>query len=291
MNRDEFLRERMTGIGGSDAAAVLNLSQRKTVLDVYLEKRGELAPFVDNDATRWGQLLEPAVRQEYAERTGRIVTQPSRMLRHEKWPFVIGHPDGLIPDAQRGYEGKTARTDKGWGEPGTDQVPEDYVLQVQHYMLLTELPVFDIVVLIGGQDFRMYEVPADRELQELLLDAEHDVWQRVQRGEPPEPTWEHPATNAALRALYPGTNGNVIDATESDAAWRRVLEESNEYASSYKAQAETAKAHLLWRMESAAALRFPDGKCLRRREVKREGYTVEATKYIDARITTFKESK
>jgi hypothetical protein len=57
-----------------------------------------------------------------------------------------------------------------------------------------------------------------------------------------------------------------------------------EYATAYEKQAETAKAHLMWRMEEAAILDFGDGKCLRRKEVKRKGYVVEDTTYVDARV-------
>jgi predicted phage-related endonuclease len=138
---------------------------------------------------------------------------------------VIGHPDGLVLEAGRGWEGKTARTDRGWGEQGTDQVPQAYLIQVQHYMVLTALPVFDVDVLIGGQDERHYEVPADRELQEMIVEAEHDLWQRIQRGEPPNRIGST-AHGAALRKLYPGTDGSTIKASESDIAWRRVMLEA-----------------------------------------------------------------
>ena len=32
---------------------------------------------------------------------------------------------------------KTARYGKGWGEPGTDAIPDYYALQVHHYMTIT----------------------------------------------------------------------------------------------------------------------------------------------------------
>jgi predicted phage-related endonuclease len=83
---DQFHANRSPGMGGSDAAPALNLSDHRTALDVYLEKKGQAAPFEDNNATRWGRLIEPVLRQQYAERTGRVVTQPREMLRHPKSP-------------------------------------------------------------------------------------------------------------------------------------------------------------------------------------------------------------
>jgi hypothetical protein len=42
-------------------------------------------------------------------------------------------------------------------------------------------------------------------------------------------------------------------------------------------------------MGTAAELSFADGKALRRREVTRKGYTVQASTYIDARFVAIKE--
>lgn len=190
MNREQWLAQRRTGIGGSDVAAILGLSRYATPLSVYQEKRGEIEPQADNDAMRWGRYLEPVVRQAYADETGNEVRVIDQIVRHPIYEHMIANLDGfVIPEAgpRRVFEAKTARTADGWGEPGSDQIPQPYLLQVQHYMAVTGFIVADVAVLIGGSDFRLYEVPEDRELQEMLVGAEHDFWQRVQRGDPPEP--------------------------------------------------------------------------------------------------------
>lgn len=185
--REDWLKARTTGIGGSDVAAILGLSKWKTPLAVYQEKRGEIGPQPDNEAMKWGRYLEPVVRQAYADSTGREVRVPPDMLRHPEHSFMLANLDGFTDD-QRVVEIKTARTAEGWGEPGSDQVPQAYLLQVQHYMLVTAFPVADVAVLIGGSDFRLYEVEADRELQQMLVEAESEFWDRVQRADPPNPT-------------------------------------------------------------------------------------------------------
>lgn len=287
MNRDQFLRERMRGVGGSDSPALLGLSTRKTSLEVYLEKTGQLASEPDNVWTRAGRMLEPVVRQMYAEDTGRIVTQPKDMLVHPKHPYVIGHPDGLAEG--RLYEGKTARSDYGWGAQGSDEIPPDYTIQVQHYLAITAMPVADVAVLIGGSDFRIYEVPADLELQQLILDAIADFWPRVQRGEPPEPDYGAPHALRAVQALYRGTTGEVLIATEEQERWRKVHDEACDKGKHMEAVAEGAKARLLWDMGDAALLKFADGRVLRRKLTKRKGYTVEPIEFMDTRIVKDKE--
>jgi predicted phage-related endonuclease len=103
-----------------------------------------------------------------------------------RYPWALASLDG-IADGNRVVEVKTARTAEGWGEPGTAEIPEVYTLQVQHYLAVTELHVADVPVLIGGSDFRIYELTEDLELQTLLMEGERIFWQRVLEGNPPDP--------------------------------------------------------------------------------------------------------
>lgn len=274
---------RRTGIGGSDAAAAIGLNPYYSAVELWMEKRGELPPFEGNEATKWGKLLEPAVRQEYAEQTGRVVRLPPETLVHPKHTWVVCHPDGVTDDG-RLYEGKTARFPDGWGEPGSDAVPEQYLIQCQHSMLVTGLRVADLAVLIGGQDFRLYEIPADDGLQAAILDAETEFWTHVTRGTRPPLDHTSPGAIGVLRKLYPGTDGTTVRATPEVEADRKRLEEAKVLKKRAEAVEAEAKAGLLDFMKSAAVLRFADGSGFRRAVVERKGYVVEPTTYVDSRF-------
>lgn len=290
---------RREGLGGSDAAAALGLSPWKQPLELYLEKCGELPESAEeNERMLWGKLLEPVIRQRYSELTGRTVRlsagkaypQTDITLRHERFPWMFAHPDGITDDG-RLFEAKTTGSAEGWGEPGTDQVPQPYLIQVQHYLIVTKLPVADIAVLIGGQRYRQYEVPADRELQELILDGEQEFWQRIVDRRPPEPAFERADTIKLLRRLYPGTNGQRLVATQEQEEWRRVYAQASEQQALYQGVADGAKAHLLATMGEAALLAFSDGKSLRRKLIDKRGYSVAPTQYMDARFVADKEER
>lgn len=182
----EYLEERRKGIGGSDIGAIMGLSPWKTAFRVYQEKRKEVEDWKGNELTDWGLRLEPAIRQWYSDFTGRPVRVPEKILVSEKYPFLFASLDGFTDD-RRIVEIKTARSGKGWGEPGTDEVPDYYALQVQHYMIVTGFEVADIPVSIAGGPPELYEVPADRELQEMIIDACAAFWRRVEMGMPPDP--------------------------------------------------------------------------------------------------------
>lgn len=187
--RSEWLAERRTGIGGSDAAAIVGISKWRTPYEVWAEKRGELVEQEDNMDMLIGRALEPEIRQRYADKTGRVVMLPQGILRHPVHSWMLASLDGLTEDG-RVLEIKSARLGPDWGEPGTDEIPKTYLLQVQHYLAVTELPVADVAVMFKDRRtpaVEVYEVHADAELQAMLIEAEGAFWKCVVDGTPPPP--------------------------------------------------------------------------------------------------------
>jgi putative phage-type endonuclease len=187
MDRDKWLAERRSGIGGSDAAAALGLSRYRSPYQLWLEKRGQLAETPDNWSMRWGRALEADLRQHYSDITGRSVFLASGtgIVRHPTIPWMLCTPDGGTDD-KRLLEIKTSRSNEGWGEPGTDQVPEHYLLQVQHSLIVTGFVVADVVLGVYGVEPAIYHVEADPELHEAIIDGEREFWRYVESGEPPQ---------------------------------------------------------------------------------------------------------
>ena len=183
--RAQWLVNRRRGIGGSDVAAIMGLSPYRTPLDVYLDKIGEGADQPDNTAMKFGRLLEPVLLDLYQQETGQELIPVAVSYCHPQHDWMRASLDGAT--STRLVEIKTARSGDAWGEIGTDQVPDYYLLQVQHYMMVTGYTVADIAVLIGGSDFRIYTVYADTDLQQLLFDKERNFWLRVLDRIPPDP--------------------------------------------------------------------------------------------------------
>lgn len=257
MNREQWLEQRRTGIGGSDIAAILGLSRYKTPLQVWREKRGEVIDDADNAAMRWGRYLEPVVRQAYADETGREVLLPSGILRHPTRPFMVASLDGFTED-RRVFEAKTARTAEGWGEAGSDQVPQAYLLQVQWYMAITGFAVADVAALIGGSDFRVYPIEADAELHELMIDAAAEFWRSVERGEPPEPL----TVSDAVARWGRSSRADLVMA--DDAALRAIadLREIRTHRDQLERAEEAAKAIVLRALGECDTLVDAHGKTL-----------------------------
>lgn len=184
----EWHAARRTGVGGSDAATALGLSTWRSPYELYLDKLGELPPREPTDPQRWGHVMEPVILNAYARETGRRLITPRTTWRSEAHPWMIANLDAIAQDIEpRIVEAKNVRSAEGWGESGSDDIPMHYLLQVQHYMVVTAIPVADVAVLIGGQDFRVFEVHADPELQTMLVEGERDFWRRVETLDPPPP--------------------------------------------------------------------------------------------------------
>jgi putative phage-type endonuclease len=269
----EWHAARLTGIGGSDCPAILGISNWRTPFDVYLEKCGEgEREREDRLPMRWGKLLEPVIRQAYANETGREVRAVG-FLRHPTLSFIVGNPDGDCGD--RGLECKLDRWGRNWGEPGTDQVPLPYIAQAQHYMLLMpRWEAIDFGVPIGGWDFRIYTVPRDEAIQRQIVEAESEFWSRVMRREPPPPVSPADAIKRWGRLASKG----VVQATdEMQEAIERMRARKAAIAAATRLFDDDKTLIMTALGDSGDTLVGPDGEVLATWKLDKgaKGYTVE----------------
>lgn len=226
MSRETWLAERRGGIGGSDAAAILGVSKFSTAYDCWLDKTRELAPKEANEAMWWGSELEDLVARRYMIETGRKVWNPERIYYHEKWPVLRGTPDRLCIGAERGLEIKTtsAFNVAAFGEPGTDQIPEAYLLQVAVYMAITGFPAWDVAVLVGGNDFRIYTVRRDLEFEKWMVGELRVWWERYVEGNVPPPITGADSVADSLARAYPREQFTMIEPTPEIAGLATMLD-------------------------------------------------------------------
>jgi putative phage-type endonuclease len=238
MEHAQWLEERRKGIGGSDVAAIMGLSPFKTAYQVYREKRREVEDWQGNELTDWGKRMEPAIRQWYSDTTGRDVRLPDKIMYHEKYPFMLASLDGFTDD-RRIVEIKTARSGKHWGEPGTNQIPDYYAVQVHHYMIVTGFEVTDVPVSIAGGHPELYEVPADKEIHEMIIEACATFWKRVVDGNPPDPVTYADAVSRFGQLKSEGViqaDEKVIHAIEGLKSVREQMKELEEHEEAWKAR-------------------------------------------------------
>ncbi|MCI7450438.1 MAG: YqaJ viral recombinase family protein [Blautia sp.] len=179
ITREEWLQLRRKGIGGSDASVIMGKNPYRSILQLWEEKTGKL-PVTDegNEYTYWGNVMEPIIRKEFMNRTGLKVRQKHAMIFHKDYPYLFADVDGIVTD-ERGekciFEAKTASQYKA--EQWEDGVPEEYILQVQHYLEVCGMDKAYIAALIGGNKFVFHTIYRDEELIRNLVSREKEFWE------------------------------------------------------------------------------------------------------------------
>jgi putative phage-type endonuclease len=296
--REEWLAQRRTGIGGSDAAAALGQSPHMTATELYHVKVGTpLAPRDgDEERTEFGQLMENVIAAQYARRFDVKLRRKNAIVRHSKFPWMLANVDRLVEGKRKGVEiknvdGLAYRFNDEWGEPGTDQVPTAYLLQVTHYMCVLDYPEWDLAACIGGNKLATYHLARDPELEDMLIEGEREFWQHVKAQEPPELDYRHATAIPFLKRLYAGSNGETVHLPAEAEAMHYAKLDFDEQEKLMKAGSDAARARLLAMTGNAAVGILPHGGAYTRKIVERAAYSVEASKYIDFRYSKTKGAK
>lgn len=202
-SREEWLKGREKTIGGSEAAAAINLSRWMTARDLWARKTGREDPpdLSDNPFVAYGTKKEPYLRQDFAMDFPEydVQFQENAILYSKKHTFMAYSPDGLIYDRQTHKRGileiKThaiMRSDdwKAWRESiGIDE----YFVQVLHGLIVTG---FDFVELRAElkrspsyKQIRTYRIDVQdegiREQMEEILQQEEEFMKYVKADEEP----------------------------------------------------------------------------------------------------------
>ena len=105
---------------------------------------------------------------------------------------MIATPDAFIdgPDGRRLLQIKTAtsRSLRGWGEQGSDQVPDMYLIQCQHEMAVMDATVCTLALLVDGRNMRTYTIKRDEALIDLIVEKESSIIEYLKTGSLPPRT-------------------------------------------------------------------------------------------------------
>lgn len=209
MDRIEWLQLRKSGIGGSDASAILGFNRYKSAFQLYIEKTSELVEESDSEATYWGNVLEDVVAKEFAKRTGKKIRKINRMLRHPKHYFMTANLDRDVVGEKAFLECKTASEYLKDSWNGED-VPAAYLCQLQHYLAVTGYEKAYIAVLIGGNKFVWKEVDRDDEFIELMIQHEKSFWENHVLANIPPAIDGSSSASELLAKMYPQDDGSAI---------------------------------------------------------------------------------
>lgn len=218
LTRLEWLELRRQGIGSSDAPAIAGFDRWRSPYAVWVSK---IEPAYDDggsDATEWGNRLEEAVAQKFADDTGLAVVRPSFMYRHSDHHWMLASPDRFVNNYETGEVGllEIKTTGSHLADDWSDGPPAKVRVQVQHQLAVTGLTRAWIAVLIGGRDYRPFELARDDDDIAAIIAVEHAFWHDHVLSKIPPPIDGTESTSDAIRALYERVQPGVetdLDAT------------------------------------------------------------------------------
>lgn len=176
--RRNWLQARKSGLGASETAVILGLSQfSRTPYDVWLDKMSDTVDESANDAMIWGTLLEPVIARRvntlYRHRIGYVRPNPG-LLRSTEHPWMLATIDRLLtakardPIALAPLEIKTSGhyMRKHWD----NGVPNAYQVQVQQQLAVSGLKYGWLVALHEGRELsEPYRIPRDDRVIEQIV--------------------------------------------------------------------------------------------------------------------------
>ncbi|MEV6555906.1 lambda-exonuclease family protein [Nocardia sp. NPDC051756] len=243
-DRDQWLRVRRQGIGGSDCSAVMGMSSYASPYTVWEDKTGRASAVDESEAMRWGNLLEPVIREEAMNRLG-LTFGLLGTLRSLERPWQQANLDGWASD-NAVIECKNTGS---WMAPDWDgQVPDHAELQCQHNMAVTGATHAWVAGLVGGNRLRIARVDRDPELIEAINAEEDQLWHEHILTDTPPPADPSTATLAALRRRWP-VEDRAVELTDPD-----LIAQAYDLAAEWKAgQRQEAAGHAMKRRAESAS--------------------------------------
>ncbi len=285
---EQWLAERNSGIGGSDAPVVVGVSPWKSRQALWAEKTGTVdAPKLDSDAVEMGKELEPIALKRYAKKSGRpAIAWPSTIIARRvdnAEPWAICTPDGLTWDRGRGVGLVQIKTTGEFSREEWDDGPPLYVeVQVQHEMFVTSARWAAIVVLIGGLTLKWFDVTPNESFRAALIDYGREFWRHVvERVCPPVTEADAVAGRKrlgnALATLYGDGDGSTALLGDESITWDERLREIKAQQKALEHEREALEVLLKDRIGSASVGMLPNGRAYSWLAWARSGYSVGPT--------------
>ena len=189
--------QRQQSIGASEVAAMIGLDPRKSEMDLWAIKTGQVQESEpdqeQSERMLIGELMEEPVAKLLERRHSRKVVKPTGTYRHSSG-VLQANIDRQFDKAARGHpviEIKNTGYTEGWGEPelGNEALPIHVLVQVQAQLLCSDADKAVVAVMQArnGQRLVEYSVYRVDRICTLIAERVPAWWEKhVVKGERPE---------------------------------------------------------------------------------------------------------
>ena len=210
MSNEDWLQLRKGYLNISEVSAALGLNPFKSAMALWASKTGVYdEPYTDNRYMEWGRIMEPVLLDYYAKQYNCEIKTVPYILQSVEYRYICGNIDAvaLYPDGSKKIiEGKTTSSihENEWKDGGC---PIYYYIQIMMYEWLTGVHDGQLICLIGGNDFRVVDVPYNQAVVDSLLAQCESFWNKVANNIPLAPVDKD---NSLLGKLYPQSKESVV---------------------------------------------------------------------------------
>ena len=201
-SRDEWLQARGKRIGGSEASAVVGLNPYMSNTDLWSIKTGrrEAEDISDKPYVRYGHDAEPLLRDLFRldfpdYKVGYV---DNNLFINSRYPWAHASLDGWLqdPEGRTGIlEIKTTEILQSMQkEKWKDRIPDNYYLQVLHYMMVMEADFaclkaqlkydYDGDIYLQIRHYWIERQDVENDIR-ILSEKEEEFWHHMQNGTRP----------------------------------------------------------------------------------------------------------
>lgn len=188
-SREEWLKARETRIGGSEASSLIGINKYQSLRDLWRKKKKGITEEIDNEAIRYGNALEPILREMFRVKhpTMDVQYEENAILYSKKYEWMSYSADGLIWDGARAgiLEIKTSfirnsEMSNEWKE----RIPDSYYIQILHGLICTGFEFVNLIAELrymdGNSSIRQYHIERLEVLDDIeyLLRKERENWEK-----------------------------------------------------------------------------------------------------------------
>lgn len=192
MTREEWLKFRLNGIGGSEVATALNLNPYQCATELFYKKVNEEIENIQNERMFWGTIHEDTIANIWQYWENDIETtmknhEENKIIRKcRRFNYIAINPDypHLFANLDRLYDSNKGILEiKTISDFAVNQwesgIPPYHVIQLQVYLGILGCEYGELAMLKNGRNFDVIPFQRNEKIIEGVFEKTAEFWQRI----------------------------------------------------------------------------------------------------------------
>lgn len=226
--RDEWLKARLTGVGGTDVATLMGANKYQTPFEAWADKQNPDPEEISTEAMWWGSQTEALTTLRFEEITG-LTTRRAGMYHHRTHRHHLANPDRFVADGGiLEIKDHESLSEAGKMVLKGEITPHAYQ-QLMWYLHVTGRSHAWFAAKVGKRTVVLGPFPRDEDLIAEQIRRADVFWQQVESNTPP-PIDPNTVTAEELAYRFPTVTPDEAVEVEDLAVPDLILDDLNRLA-------------------------------------------------------------